>query len=54
MPTYEYQCHACRATFSVRESISQHGRADVTCPHCRSRDVELRMSEFYAKTPRKS
>jgi len=54
MPTYEYQCHACRATFSVRESITQHGRSKVTCPHCRSADVELRMSEFYAKTPRKS
>ncbi|HXE61319.1 MAG TPA: zinc ribbon domain-containing protein [Gemmatimonadaceae bacterium] len=54
MPTYEYQCHACQATFSVRESISQHGRADVACPQCHSRDVELRMSEFYAKTPRKS
>jgi len=54
MPTYEYQCHACQATFAVRESISQHGRADVACPQCHSRDVELRMSEFYAKTPRKS
>jgi putative FmdB family regulatory protein len=54
MPTYEYQCHACQATFSVRESISQHGHADVACPQCHSRDVELRMSEFYAKTPRKS
>ena len=54
MPTYEYQCRACRSTFSVRESISEHGHADVTCPKCRSQDVELRMSEFYAKTPRKS
>lgn len=54
MPTYEYACHACHSTFAVRESISQHGRGGVTCPNCRSRDVELRMSEFYAKTPRKS
>jgi putative FmdB family regulatory protein len=54
MPTYEYQCHACRATFSIRENISQYGRGDVRCPSCQSRDVERRMSEFYAKTPRKS
>lgn len=54
MPTYEYECHACHSMFSVREPISQHGRADVACPNCRSHDVERRMSEFYAKTPRKS
>jgi len=54
MPTYEYQCRSCHETFSVREHISQHGAGQVQCPKCRSRDVERRMSEFYAKTPRKS
>lgn len=54
MPTYEYQCKSCRKTFSVRERISQSSRSDVRCPACQSREVERRLSEFYAKTPRKS
>lgn len=54
MPTYEYQCRSCHASFTVREPISKHGSASVTCPKCRSREVERRLSEFYAKTARKS
>lgn len=54
MPTYEYQCKSCRATFALREHISKHGNADVHCPSCKSREVERRLSAFYAKTPRKS
>lgn len=54
MPTYEYRCRTCHETFSVREHISEYQSASVTCPKCNSRDVERVMSDFYAKTPRKS
>lgn len=54
MPTYEYHCRSCHESFSVREHISRYGEGTVTCPHCKSRDVERVMSDFYAKTPRKS
>lgn len=54
MPTYEYRCRACHETFTVREHISEHQSGHATCPKCRSRDVESLMSDFYAKTPRKS
>ena len=54
MPTYDYQCRACGATFSRRESISEHGAGAPACPACQSRDVEQKMSGFYAKTARKS
>jgi putative FmdB family regulatory protein len=53
MPTYDYQCRACGETFSRRESIAEHGAAPL-CPRCQSRDVEQKMSGFYAKTARKS
>jgi putative FmdB family regulatory protein len=54
MPTYEYHCRACHETFSLRERISEYASGAVTCPKCHSRDVERLMSDFYAKTPRKS
>lgn len=54
MPTYEYRCRACHQSFVVRERISEHEAANVLCPKCRSRDVDRVMSDFYARTPRKS
>jgi putative FmdB family regulatory protein len=54
MPTYEYRCRACHESFSIRERISEYRPGQVTCPKCHSRDVERLMSDFYAKTARKS
>jgi putative FmdB family regulatory protein len=54
MPTYEYHCRACGAQFTVRAHISDYGQMAVACPECRSHDVERMMSDFYARTPRKS
>jgi len=54
MPTYEFRCRKCGAAFSVRERISEFARSQHACPSCKSADVEQRMSEFYARTPRKS
>jgi putative FmdB family regulatory protein len=54
MATYEYHCRVCQQDFTVREKISEYDRSHATCPKCGSRDVERRMSDFYAKTARKS
>jgi putative FmdB family regulatory protein len=54
MPTYEYHCRSCGESFSRREHISEHGAAAPACPKCASKDVEQRLSGFYARTPRKS
>ncbi|MDQ3698797.1 MAG: zinc ribbon domain-containing protein [Gemmatimonadota bacterium] len=54
MPTYEYQCRACGEQFARREPITEHGAANVSCPKCQSREIDQRMSGFYAKTARKS
>jgi putative FmdB family regulatory protein len=54
VPTYEFRCRKCGETFALRERISEHGRQPVACPKCKSKDVEHLMSDFYARTPRKS
>ena len=54
MPTYEYQCRTCGERFSRREHISEHDTHAVNCPKCASREVEQRLSGFFAKTGRKS
>jgi putative FmdB family regulatory protein len=54
MATYEYHCRVCQQDFTVREKISEYSASQATCPKCGSRDVERRLSGFYAKTARKS
>jgi len=54
MPTYEFRCRKCGEEFTVRERMSEMGAREVACPKCKSRDVERVVSEFYARTPRKS
>jgi putative FmdB family regulatory protein len=54
MPTYEFRCKKCGEQFTVRQRISEYGAAKAACPKCKSREVERLMSDFYARTPRKS
>jgi len=58
MPTYEFRCNDCNATFEVEESISEHDR-DVhehraRCPKCNSLDVAPQIAAFEVRTSRKS
>ena len=54
MPTYEYYCRICQKSFTQREKIAEHDATAVECPACHARNVELVISGFYARTPRKS
>ena len=55
MPTYDYRCRSCQGHFSKTETIAQHSSgSQVTCPTCRSTDVERILSPSYPRTPRKS
>jgi putative FmdB family regulatory protein len=56
MPTYEFRCRSCQENFSVREKISDYdaSHGEATCPKCGSHDVERLLSDFYARTARKS
>lgn len=51
---YEYQCRKCQEVFSVQMSLAEHDRGDLICPRCQSRDVDQRMTEFFAQPPRKA
>lgn len=54
MPTYEYLCKACNKQFSLIQSFSEHEKAKVACPKCKSKKVQQRISVFTTKTSRKS
>ena len=52
MPTYEYQCQACKKKFAVVQTISEYGRKKVECPKCQSKRVKRLVSPFMVKTSR--
>jgi putative FmdB family regulatory protein len=54
MPTYEYECQACKKKFTLIQNISQHGKTKVACPKCKSAKVKQSISAFTTKTSRKS
>ncbi|HEX6939658.1 MAG TPA: zinc ribbon domain-containing protein [Longimicrobiales bacterium] len=54
MPTYEYQCLECHATFTRIERMADHGDTKPACPKCKSRKVEQLLAPVYAKTSKKS
>ena len=47
MPLFEYECRACHREFEllVREST------ELSCPECRSQDLEKRLSVFAVSAP---
>ena len=54
MALYEYHCGACGHDFERYMSLTEHERAKVTCPKCKSTKVDRVFAPFYAKTVRKS
>ena len=54
MPTYEYRCAACGEEFIKIMSISEYEQGNVTCPKCNSGETKQQLSQFIAKTSRKS
>jgi putative FmdB family regulatory protein len=54
MPTYEYKCQDCKKIFTIIQSISDHGKATVSCPNCKSTKAKKVISIFTAKTSKKS
>lgn len=54
MPTYDYECQKCRKVFSVVHSMTDHSKAHVTCPKCKSKEVRQLLAPVAAQTSRKS
>ena len=54
MPTYVYSCDKCGEKFSQIMSFKEYNEAKVTCPKCKSAEVKQQLTEFIARTSRKS
>lgn len=56
MAFYEYRCEDCKATFTVREIISEHEAHDhePECPECHSARTQQILTGFFAKTESKT
>jgi putative FmdB family regulatory protein len=54
MPVYEYECNACKKTFSVAITLKEHEGGGVVCPGCGSKQVTQLISSFIAKTNSKT
>lgn len=54
MPTYEYRCEECGATFERVEHVKEHDASEPRCPKCDSKKVAQILETFFAKTSTKS
>ncbi len=54
MPTYSYQCEACKNVFSMQMTIAEHDRERIKCPKCDSKRVQQQFGSFGVKTSKKS
>jgi len=50
----QFLCRACKKEFSKIQTLSEHEKGKIVCPHCKSKDVEQRWAAFYAVTSKKS
>ncbi len=54
MPTYEYQCMACKKQFALVQTIAEHDKGNVACPKCKKKKSRQLISSFQTVTSRKS
>ncbi len=46
MPSYEYRCLNCRRRFEIFLSYQEYGARKITCPHCKSENVQRRIGRI--------
>lgn len=54
MPTYEYQCTACRHKFTLIQTIAEYEKKKAACPKCKKKKARQVISTFQTVTSRKS
>ncbi len=54
MPVYEFLCKKCNKTFGLTLSIKEREEGNISCPTCRSKELEPLLAPFFAKTSKKS
>jgi putative FmdB family regulatory protein len=55
MPIYEYTCQECKRDFALSFSIKEmEAKPAVTCPDCKSVNIQKKYGGFTAMTSKKS
>lgn len=54
MPTYEFTCEGCKKQFVLTMSFQDYDQKKVRCPKCKGKRVRQNLSDFFAKTSKKS
>lgn len=54
MPTYEYRCEKCLATFTRRQSFSELEKVELKCPKCGGKKISQVPTAFSVVTSKKS
>lgn len=54
MPSYDYFCEKCQKVFTLMMSLSEHEKAKIRCPKCKSTRVKQQISGFQTMTSKKS
>lgn len=45
MPTYDFICNKCNQRFDVFLTFAEYGKKNVSCAHCKSKNVRRRMTK---------
>ena len=54
MPIYEYVCNDCGKDFTVIMRITEHGKKEIRCEYCQSKNVWQKITGCFVKTSKKS
>jgi len=54
MPHYEFVCRECKKDFHLIISLAEYEKGHFTCPKCKSKKVEQKVTPFSAVTSKKS
>jgi putative FmdB family regulatory protein len=54
MPRYDYVCKECKKSFTLTMTLTEHDKAKVSCPGCKSKKVEQKVAAFFAVSAKKS
>jgi len=54
MPTYEFVCARCKASFSLFLKVSDYEKKKFSCPKCKSKKVKQQLTSFQTITAKKS
>ena len=54
MAEYDYRCLRCGRSFTITESMTEHGTETHHCPFCKSTRVQRVLTPLTVKTSKKS